>query len=125
MVVCVTVRVLPPFLTVTLVCFGTLTVSTFGVRSYSDHRYASMQASVVHGRGVSIARTGDVGPSVACPDGGTEASCIPGSGAGAGRACSVEAGSPGSASGAGAGVGAAIDAGGSISAARTESASVT
>src|SRR6266849_126683 len=40
-----TVRVLPFFLTVTLIRSVTLTVSTFGVRSYSDQRYWSMQTS--------------------------------------------------------------------------------
>src|SRR5262249_27277629 len=40
-----TVRVLPLFLTFTLICSSTLTVSTFGVRSYSDQRYWSMQTS--------------------------------------------------------------------------------
>src|SRR5690242_11592203 len=40
-----TVRVLPLLLTFTLIRSSTLTVSTFGVRSYSDQRYWSMQAS--------------------------------------------------------------------------------
>src|SRR5436189_1985043 len=40
-----TVRVLPLLLTLTLICSSTLTVSTFGVRSYSDQRYWSMQTS--------------------------------------------------------------------------------
>src|SRR5215471_7786027 len=40
-----TVRVLPLLLTFTLICSSTLTVSTFGVRSYSDQRYWSMQTS--------------------------------------------------------------------------------
>src|SRR5260370_35099163 len=40
-----TVRVLPLFLTFTLICSSTLTVSTFGARSYSDQRNWSMQAS--------------------------------------------------------------------------------
>src|SRR5215510_11577216 len=39
------VRVLPFFLTFTLIRSSTLTVSTFGVRSYSDQRYWSMQTS--------------------------------------------------------------------------------
>src|SRR5207249_8388452 len=38
-----TVRVLPLFLTFSLIRSSTFTVSTFGVRSYSDHRYWSMQ----------------------------------------------------------------------------------
>src|SRR6516164_5286673 len=40
-----TVRVLPLFLTFTLIRSSTLTMSTFGVRSYSDQRYWSMQTS--------------------------------------------------------------------------------
>src|SRR5215472_9994951 len=40
-----TVRVLPLLLTFTLICSSTLTVSTFGVRSYNDQRYWSMQTS--------------------------------------------------------------------------------
>src|SRR6201984_1747885 len=40
-----TVRVLPLFLTFTLIRSSTLTVSTFGVRSYSDQRYWSMQTA--------------------------------------------------------------------------------
>src|SRR6516165_5287705 len=40
-----TVRVLPLFLTFTLTRSSTLMVSTFGVRSYSDQRYWSMQTS--------------------------------------------------------------------------------
>src|SRR5215831_13188316 len=44
--VLVTVRVLPfLFLTLTLIRSSTLTVSTFGVRSYIDQRYWSMQTS--------------------------------------------------------------------------------
>src|SRR5437763_1391369 len=40
-----TVRVLPLFLTFSLIRSSTFTVSTFGVRSYSDQRYWSMQTS--------------------------------------------------------------------------------
>src|SRR6516165_4630961 len=40
-----TVRVLPLLLTLTLIRSSTLTVSTFGVRSYSDQKYWSMQTS--------------------------------------------------------------------------------
>src|SRR6516162_4883079 len=40
-----TVRVLPLLLTFTLIRSSTLMVSTFGVRSYSDQRYWSMQTS--------------------------------------------------------------------------------
>src|SRR5690242_4369369 len=43
--VLVTVRILPLFLTFTLIRSSTLMVSTFGVRSYSDQRYWSMQTS--------------------------------------------------------------------------------
>src|SRR5262249_27594488 len=39
------VRVLPFFLSFTLIRSSTLTVSTFGVRSYTDQRYWSMQTS--------------------------------------------------------------------------------
>src|SRR5262245_5902287 len=42
----VTVRLLPFFLTVALIRSCTLIVSTFRVRSYTDHRYWSMQSSV-------------------------------------------------------------------------------
>src|SRR6516225_11617415 len=40
-----TVRVLPLLLTFTLIRSSTLMVSTFGVRSYSDQRYWSVQSS--------------------------------------------------------------------------------
>src|SRR5215207_8492527 len=40
-----TVRVLPFFLTVTLIRSDTFMVSTFGVRWYSDQRYSSIQIS--------------------------------------------------------------------------------
>src|SRR5215813_9259043 len=40
-----TVRVLPLLLTFTLIRSSTLTVSTFGVRSYSDQRYWSTHTS--------------------------------------------------------------------------------
>src|SRR5262249_12324102 len=43
--VLVTVRVLPLFLTFTLICSSTLTASIFGVRSYSDQRYWSMHSA--------------------------------------------------------------------------------
>src|ERR1051326_350851 len=46
MTVLVTVRVLPFFLTFTFTRSGTLMVSTFGARSYTDHKYRSMQISV-------------------------------------------------------------------------------
>src|SRR3974377_617419 len=54
-----TVRVLPLFLTFTLIRSSTLTVSTFGVRSYSDQRYWSMQTSGSgHPSGASELTTG-------------------------------------------------------------------
>src|SRR5262249_42742691 len=57
--VLVTVRVLPFFvLTVVLICFVTLLVSTLGVRSYSAQRYWSMQMSATrHSSTISIGRT--------------------------------------------------------------------
>src|SRR5258707_13672061 len=42
----VTVRLLPFFLTVVLICSCTLMVSTFGARSYTDQRYWSMHSSL-------------------------------------------------------------------------------
>src|SRR5215471_15688563 len=44
--VLVTVRVLPFFLTVVLICSSTLMISTFGARSYTDQRYWSMHSSL-------------------------------------------------------------------------------
>src|ERR671922_3006667 len=44
-IVLMTVRVLPFFLTVTFIRCGTLMVSTFGARWYTDQRYRSMQVS--------------------------------------------------------------------------------
>src|SRR6516162_8834056 len=56
-----TVRVLSFFLTFTLTRSSTLTVSTFGVRSYSDQRYWSMQTSGSgHASRPSELRTGPV-----------------------------------------------------------------
>ncbi len=50
-----TVRVLPFFLTVTVICAGTLMVSTFGARWYTAQRYRSMQISATrHSSGVSM-----------------------------------------------------------------------
>src|SRR6266516_3951544 len=49
-----TVRVLPFFLIVTLIRSGTLMISSFGARWYTDHRYRSMQISDTrHSSGVS------------------------------------------------------------------------
>src|ERR1700730_12324825 len=56
--VLMTVRVLPFFLTVTLIFSDTLMVSTLGVRWYTDQRYRSMQVSATeHASGVSTALT--------------------------------------------------------------------
>src|SRR5499425_2136824 len=56
--VLVTVRVLPFVLTVVLICFVTLLVSTLGVRSYSAQRYSSMQMLTTrHSSTISIGRT--------------------------------------------------------------------
>ena len=60
--VLMTVRVLPFFLTVVLIRSVTLFVSTLGVRSYSDQRYSSMQiSSTRHSSGVSTVRTAGFG----------------------------------------------------------------
>src|ERR1700730_14972077 len=45
MIVLMTVRVLPFFLTAIFILSGTLMVSTFGARWYTDQRYWSMQIS--------------------------------------------------------------------------------
>src|SRR3981189_272157 len=76
----VTVRVLPFFLTLTLIRSDTLIVSILVVRSYSDQRYSSMQMSATHSRGDSIERTGGFGPSSTGSEVGTDASCMPVSG---------------------------------------------
>src|SRR5262245_9981821 len=44
--VLLTVRLLPFFLTVVLICSSTLMVSTLGARSYTDQRYWSMHSSL-------------------------------------------------------------------------------
>src|SRR5215475_14727732 len=65
------VRVLPLVLTFTLMRSSTLTVSTFGVRSYSDQRYWSMQtfrswhASRAPELGLTASCTGSVGLTAA------------------------------------------------------------
>src|SRR5919197_1319025 len=67
--VLMTVRGLPFFLTVTLIRSRTLIVSTLGVRSYSDQRYSSMQISATrHSLGVSTGRTAGFGYSLAGSD---------------------------------------------------------
>ena len=64
--VLVTVRVLPFFLTVVLIRSVTLFVSTLGVRSYSDQRYSSMQMSTTrHSSRVSTGRAAGCGYSSA------------------------------------------------------------
>src|SRR6516162_3017245 len=86
-----TVRVLPFFLTFTLLRSSTLTVSIFGVRSYSDQRYWSMQTSGSEHpsraseltAGLAAFCTGSVGLTAANSAGGT-AGC--GIGGGSGKA---------------------------------------
>src|SRR6516162_3531042 len=85
--VLVTVRVLPFFvLTVVLICFVTLLVSTLGVRSYSAQRYSSMQTSTTrHSSTISIGRTAGCGASSTGASGlnrDTSRSCVSGGGVG-------------------------------------------
>src|ERR1700704_5598859 len=94
----VTVRALPFFLTVTLIRSVTLTVSTLGVRWYSDQRYSSMQMSVTHSRTGPIEPVNGVAPSPTGSKGVTDASCMPVAGGRFGPA-SVKAGSAAGASG--------------------------
>src|SRR6266851_443003 len=56
-IVLMTIRVLPFFLTVTFIRSGTLMVSTFGARWYIDQRYRSMQISATRHSGVSTELT--------------------------------------------------------------------
>src|SRR5215471_19136600 len=78
--VLVIVRVLPFFLTVSLVCSVILFTSTLGVRSYSDQRYSSMQVSAArHSSGVSTGRAAGFGYSFTGSDVDTDASCTCGS----------------------------------------------
>src|SRR5262245_41949346 len=84
--VLVIVRVLPFFLTVSLICSVTLLVSILGVRSYSDQRYSSMQISATrHSPGVSTRRTADFGYSFSGSDVDGDASWAPVSGGGVER----------------------------------------
>src|SRR3981081_4396359 len=76
MTVWVTVRVLPFFLTLTLIRSDTLIVSVWVFRSYSDQRYSSMQMSATQSRGGSIARAGSFGPSSTGSEGDADASCM-------------------------------------------------
>src|SRR5512133_3649168 len=81
--VLVTVRVLPFFLTVTLIRSDTFIVSTLGVRSYSDQRYSSMQISATrHSLGISTGRTTAFGYSFAGSDVNRDTSCTRFSGGG-------------------------------------------
>src|ERR671934_120760 len=85
--VLMTVRVLPFFLTVTLIRSRTLIVSTLGVRSYSDQRYSSMQISASrHSLGVSTGRTAGFGSSFAGSDVNRDPSCTPAAFGGSGSA---------------------------------------
>src|SRR3954467_3618057 len=70
-----TVCALPFTLTVVLIFFVTLFVSTLGARSYSDQRYASMQISG-HSSAIPIGRATDFGNSVPSFDVDTDASCV-------------------------------------------------
>src|SRR5262249_47129804 len=81
--VLIIVRVLPFFLTVSLVCSSTLFTSILGVRSYTDQRYSSMQISTTrHSSGVSTGRTVGFGSCVTGSDVDTDASriCVSGGG---------------------------------------------
>src|SRR5215213_4537263 len=71
----VTVRVLPFFLTVAVIRSDTLSVSTFSVRSYSDQRYSSMQVSAKQSLGMSTGRTAAYGYSFPRSGKNTDASC--------------------------------------------------
>src|SRR5207249_115315 len=86
-IVLMTVRVFPLRLTVTFLRSGTLMVSSFGARWYTDQRYWSMQLSATkHSSGVSAELTA----SFASPSTGSavfaDATCVEGvSGRGIGR----------------------------------------
>src|SRR5215211_1271115 len=97
--VLVTVRVLPFFVfTLTLIRSSTLLVSSLGVRSYSDHRYSSMQISATrHSLGVSTKRTAGFGYSFSGSDVNRDASCTRFSGGGGGRASGEGASTTGAA----------------------------
>src|SRR5829696_6080560 len=90
----ITVRVLPFFLTVVLIRSDTLLVSTFSVRSYTDQRYSSMQVSATQSLGISIARSAGYWYSFPGSDKNTDASCTRVSGGfGSAMAASVMAAS--------------------------------
>src|SRR5215468_8242160 len=72
-----TVRILPLFLTFDLIRSSTFTVSTFGVRSYSDQRYWSIQTSELEHAsiaselaGLALFCTGSVGLTATNSTGG-------------------------------------------------------
>src|SRR5262245_12649781 len=114
--VLIMVRVLPFFLTVSLICSVTLFVSILGVRSYSDQRYSSMQISTTrHSSGVSTGRTVGLGCSSTGSDVDTDASCARvsggverGSGKGASKAGASAAEGPAISGGSGSAVGALL-----------------
>src|SRR5262245_25228106 len=84
--VLVTVRVLPFFLTVVLIRSVTLFVSTLGVRSYSDQRYSSMQMSTTrHSSSVSSGRAAGCASSSTGPGLNRDTSRARVSGGGVGR----------------------------------------
>src|SRR4029079_2803630 len=84
--VLMTIRVLSFFLTVVLIFSVTLFVSILGVRSYSDHRYWSMQISATrHSSGVSAGRTTGSGYSFTSFNMDRDTSCTRVSGGGVGR----------------------------------------
>src|SRR3954453_1077950 len=74
-VVLVTVRVLPFFVTVTLIFSVTVFVSTLAVRSYSDQRYSSMQVwTSRQSLGLSTGCTAGLGYSFTGSEGDSDAS---------------------------------------------------
>src|SRR5262249_38843915 len=83
--VLVMVRVLPFFATVAFTCSDALTVSCFGVRSYTSKRYRSTQMSLGAEHSSRVSRRGVSAFASLCAgsDGPRDASCMPGVGAGA------------------------------------------
>src|SRR3954452_21841552 len=72
----VTVRILPLFLTLSLIRWDTLFVSTLGVRSYKDQRYWLTHLSVLkHSLGVSTLLMARVASSLTESEEGAETSC--------------------------------------------------
>src|SRR6478736_10297788 len=75
--VLVMVRVLPFFLTVTLIRSVTLSESSLGVRSYNDHKYSLTQLSTMrHSSEGSTGRTALFGYSVSGYDVVRDATCM-------------------------------------------------